>query len=184
MCFEPHFENFHKVWSRPDCPLPIYSILTADTVHECVTLIFDLLSLVTGHTWRVTWSTPPTSWKILRLSVLELWVLTCDIIHNAFATTAYARYYVVIHVRTHNSRTDRRRIFQLVGGVEHVTRHVCLQIAEISFSVITDIVVKELNAGVRNQNFHRKLTNSRFSACAVKIWLKSPCFQIAKIRSF
>jgi len=27
-------------------------------------------------------------------------------------------------VRTHNSRTDRRRIFKLGGGVDHVTRHV------------------------------------------------------------
>ena len=42
-------------------------------------LIFDLLTLVSGHTWRVTWSTPPPSLKILRLSVLELWVLTSPI---------------------------------------------------------------------------------------------------------
>ena len=35
-------------------------------------LTFDLLTLVSGHTWRVTWSTPPQSLKILRLSVLEL----------------------------------------------------------------------------------------------------------------
>jgi len=26
--------------------------------------------------------------------------------------------------RTHNSRTDRHRIFKLGGGVDHVTRHV------------------------------------------------------------
>jgi len=26
--------------------------------------------LVSGHTWRVTWSTPPPSLKILRLCVL------------------------------------------------------------------------------------------------------------------
>jgi len=37
-----------------------------------VTLTFDLLTLVSGHTWRVTWSIPPPSLKILRLSVLEL----------------------------------------------------------------------------------------------------------------
>ena len=41
-----------------------------------VTLTFDLLTLVSGHTWRVTWSTPPPCLKILRLSVLELRVLT------------------------------------------------------------------------------------------------------------
>jgi len=27
-------------------------------------------------------------------------------------------------VRTHNSRTDSRRIFKLGGGIDHVTRHV------------------------------------------------------------
>ena len=37
---------------------------------------FDFVS---GRTWRVTWSTPPPSLKILRLSVLELWVLTSPI---------------------------------------------------------------------------------------------------------
>jgi len=41
-----------------------------------VTLSFDLLTFVSGHTWRVTWSTRPRSLKILRLSVLELRVLT------------------------------------------------------------------------------------------------------------
>ena len=40
-----------------------------------MTLTFDLLTLVNGHTWRVTWSIPLPSLKILRLSVLELWVL-------------------------------------------------------------------------------------------------------------
>jgi len=42
-------------------------------------LTFDLLTLVSSRTWRVTWSTPPPSLKILRLSVLELWVLTSPI---------------------------------------------------------------------------------------------------------
>jgi len=44
-----------------------------------VTFDLDLLTLVSGHTWRVTWSTPSPSLKILRLSVLELWVLTSPI---------------------------------------------------------------------------------------------------------
>jgi len=39
----------------------------------------DLLTLFSGHTWRVTWSIPPPSLKILRLSVPELWVLTSPI---------------------------------------------------------------------------------------------------------
>ena len=37
------------------------------------------LTLVSGHACRVTWSIPPPSLKILRLSVLELWVLTSPI---------------------------------------------------------------------------------------------------------
>jgi len=59
--------------------LPRYSVIAADTLRDLVTLTFDLLTLVSGHTWRVTWSTPPPSFKILRLSVLELWVLTSPI---------------------------------------------------------------------------------------------------------
>ena len=39
-------------------------------------LTFDLLTLVSDHTWRVTLSTPLPILKILRLSVLELCVLT------------------------------------------------------------------------------------------------------------
>ena len=54
------------------CSLPRYSVIAADTLRDLVTLTFDLLTLVSGHTWRVTWSTPPRSLKILRLSVLEL----------------------------------------------------------------------------------------------------------------
>ena len=49
--------------------------------HVFVTLTFDLLTLVSDHTWRVTCSTPPPSLKILRLSVLELRVLTSPIYH-------------------------------------------------------------------------------------------------------
>jgi len=52
--------------------LPRYSVIAADTLRDLVTLTFDLLTLVSGHTWRVTWSTPPPSLKILQLSVLEL----------------------------------------------------------------------------------------------------------------
>jgi len=48
--------------------LPSYRVVAADTLHDLVTLTFDLLTLVSGHTWRVTCSTPPTSLKILRLS--------------------------------------------------------------------------------------------------------------------
>ena len=56
-----------------------YSVIAADTLRDLVTLSFDLLILVSGYAWRVTWSIPPPSLKILRLSVLELWVLTSPI---------------------------------------------------------------------------------------------------------
>ena len=55
-----------------DHPLTRYSVIAADTLRDLVTLTFDLLTLVSDHTWRVTWSTPPPSLKILRLCVLEL----------------------------------------------------------------------------------------------------------------
>ena len=55
-----------------DHPMPRYSVIAADTLRDIVTFTFDLLTLVSGHTWRVTWSTPPPSLKILWLSVLEL----------------------------------------------------------------------------------------------------------------
>jgi len=42
-------------------------------------LTFDLLTLVSGRTWQVTWSSPPPSLMILRLFVLKLWVLTYSI---------------------------------------------------------------------------------------------------------
>jgi len=60
-----------EIWSRYHHLLPSHSIIATDTLHY-----LDLLTLVSGHTWRVTWSTPPPSLKILRLSVLDLWVLT------------------------------------------------------------------------------------------------------------
>jgi len=48
-------------------------------LRDLVTLTFHLLTLVSGHAWRVTCSTPSPSLKILRLSVLGLWVLTSPI---------------------------------------------------------------------------------------------------------
>ena len=52
--------------------LPSYIVIAVDTLRDLVTLTFDVLTLVSGHTWRVTWSTPPPSLKILRLYFLEL----------------------------------------------------------------------------------------------------------------
>jgi len=64
-CFVIHVENFTNY------PLLCYSFLAADTLRELVT--FDLFILVSGHTWRVTYSTCPPSLKILWLSILELY---------------------------------------------------------------------------------------------------------------
>ena len=75
----PRDESFHQVWSSYDHPLPSYSVIAADTLRDLVTLTSDLLTLVSGHTLRVTWSNPTPSLKILRLSVLEIWVVTSPI---------------------------------------------------------------------------------------------------------
>jgi len=91
----PRDESFHRVWCWYDHPLPSYSVIAADTLRDLVPLTFDFLALVSGHTWRVTWSTAPPSLKIVWLSVLELWVLTspigyhwqCVCSHCAFAVS-------------------------------------------------------------------------------------------------
>ena len=54
-----------------DTTIRCISFIAADTLRDLVKT-FDLLTLVSGYTWRVTCSTPPPSLKILRLSVLEL----------------------------------------------------------------------------------------------------------------
>ena len=33
--------------------MPRYSVIAADMLRDLVTLTFDLLTLVSGHTWRV-----------------------------------------------------------------------------------------------------------------------------------
>ena len=60
--------------------MPSFTVIAADTLRDLVILTFDLLTLVNGHTWRVTCSTAPRSLTILRLSVLELRVLTSPIL--------------------------------------------------------------------------------------------------------
>jgi len=37
-----------------DYSLLNYSVVAADTLRNLVTLTFDLLTLVSGHTWRIT----------------------------------------------------------------------------------------------------------------------------------
>jgi len=73
-CWATHVDHFRHVWSWYDYPSPSSSVVGADTLRDRVTLTFDLLTLDSGQTWQVTWATPPPSFKILRLSVLDLWV--------------------------------------------------------------------------------------------------------------
>jgi len=54
----------------------VIAYMFADTLRDFVTLTFDLLTLNSCHTWRVTWPTLPPSLKTLCLSVLDLWVIT------------------------------------------------------------------------------------------------------------
>jgi len=42
---DPHVDNSHQVWSWYDHPLPRYSVFSADTSRDLVTLNFDLLTL-------------------------------------------------------------------------------------------------------------------------------------------
>jgi len=54
----------------------VTAFLSANTSGNLVTLTFDLLTLNSCHTWRVTWPTLPPSLKTLRLFVHELRVIT------------------------------------------------------------------------------------------------------------
>jgi len=55
------FYLLRQVWSWYGHPLPSYCVLAADMLRDLVTLTFDLLTLTSSHTWRVTWSTLPKS---------------------------------------------------------------------------------------------------------------------------
>ena len=70
-----HVDNSHQVWSWYNHPLPSYDVLSANMSRDLVTLTFDLLTLSSCPAWRVTWPNFPQSFKTLRLSVLELWVI-------------------------------------------------------------------------------------------------------------
>ena len=74
-----HVDNSHQVWSWYDHPLPSYSVLSSDTSRDLVTLSFDLLTLNSCHTRRVTWPTLPPSLKTLQLFVHELRVIMVPI---------------------------------------------------------------------------------------------------------
>jgi len=78
----PHGENFCQVWSWYDNPLLSYSVPANDTLRDLVTWTFDLFTLNSCHTWQVIWPTLPPSLKTLRLSVLELWVMTFSAVYR------------------------------------------------------------------------------------------------------
>ena len=75
----PHVDNSHQVWSWYYHPLLSYSVFVQWYVTNLVTLIFDLLTMNSCHTWRITWSNLPPSLKTLRLFVHELRVITFPI---------------------------------------------------------------------------------------------------------
>jgi len=54
----------------------VTAFLSSDTSRDLVTLTFDLLTLNSCRTWRVTCATLPPSTKTVSLSVLELRVIT------------------------------------------------------------------------------------------------------------
>jgi len=72
---DPHVDNSHQVWSYMTIHCRVIVFLSAVMSHDLVTLTFDLLTLNSWGTWRVTWPILPRSLKTLRLSVLELWVI-------------------------------------------------------------------------------------------------------------
>ena len=57
----------------------VTAFFSADTSRDLVTLTFDLLSLNSCHTRRVTWTTLPPSWKTLGLFGHELRVITVPV---------------------------------------------------------------------------------------------------------
>jgi len=77
---DPHVDEFPTKFEVDMCiHCRVIAFLSADTSRDLVTLTFALLALCSCHAWRVTWPTLPPSTKTLRLSVLELPVITFPI---------------------------------------------------------------------------------------------------------
>ena len=66
----------------------VTAFLSADTSREFVTLTIDLLTLNSCCAWRFTWTLLP-SLKTLRLSVLELWVITFPVDYHRKCVRGY-----------------------------------------------------------------------------------------------
>jgi len=71
-----------------DHPQLNYSVLVIAILRARATLTVDLLTFDSGHAWWVTCLIPLPSLEILRLSILELWLMT-SLIDNAFAATVH-----------------------------------------------------------------------------------------------
>ena len=110
----------------------VTAFLSADTSRDLVTLTFDLLTLSSCHTWRVTWPTLPPSLKTPRLFVHELRVITFPIgggekrLHfwnprSRFACTLY------------NFGGSTMNIIKVM--CENNARHEILRMREITWSV-------------------------------------------------
>jgi len=80
---DPHVDNSHQVWSWYDHQLPSSSVFVYWYVTwPCMTVTIDLLTLNRCHTCQFTWPTSPLSRNTLRLSVLQLWVITFPICYH------------------------------------------------------------------------------------------------------
>jgi len=74
---DPHVDN---IPTKVEVDMTIYcrviAFFPADTSRDLVTMTFDLLTLNSWRTWRVTWPTQPPRLKSVRLFVHELWFIT------------------------------------------------------------------------------------------------------------
>jgi len=57
----------------------VTAFLSAETSRDLVTLVFDLLTLNSCRTWRVTWPTVPASFKTLRTFLHNLRIITVPV---------------------------------------------------------------------------------------------------------
>jgi len=70
---DPHGDNSHQVWSWKmtiHCRVKVFCLLIRYVTLWPWPLTFDLLTLNSCHTWRVTWPTLPPILKTLRLFAL------------------------------------------------------------------------------------------------------------------
>ena len=86
---DPHVDNFHKVEVDMTIHCRVIAFLSADTSRDFVTLTFELLTLNNWCAWRVTLPTLLPRLTTLRLSVLELWVITFPVDYHRKCVRCY-----------------------------------------------------------------------------------------------